>query len=120
RIAPIIIKSIPVTAGDPSSSAAVSIGTVTPRTATSYTFNMAAGTIALPAGAMVDLYQTIPANGEVPYVVDQVPIDPFSRTLLYDEAVPTGTIDWGTYVSGGNVALATVSPTQGQSVYFVS
>lgn len=120
QIATIIIKSIPVAAGDPSSSAAVSIGTVTPRAATSYTFNMAAGSIALPAGALVDLYQTIPANGEVPYVVDQVPIDPFSRTLLYNEAVPTGTIDWGTYVSGGNVALTTVTPSQGQSVYFVS
>lgn len=119
QIAPIVIKSISVAAGDPSS--AVSIGTVTPRAATSsYTFNMAAGTLALPAGAVVDLYQTIPANGEVPYVVDQVPIDPFSRTLLYNEAVPTGTLDWGTYASGGNVALTTVTPTQGQSVYFVS
>lgn len=118
RIATVIVKSIPVAAGDPSTS--VSIGTVTPRAANDYTFNMAAGTVALPAGALVDLYQTIPASGEVPYVVDQVPIDPFSRTLLYDEAVPTGTIDWGTYVSGGNVALTSVTPMQGQSVYFVS
>jgi hypothetical protein len=120
HIATVIIKSIPVAAGDPSGSAAVSVGTFTPRAASSYTFNMGAGTVALPAGALVDLYQTIPATGEVPYVVDQVPIDPFSRTLLYDEAVPTGTIDWGTYVSGGNVALTSVTPVQGQSVYFVS
>jgi len=120
QIAPIIIKSIPVAAGDPSSTAVASIGTVTPRAASSYTFNMAAGSVALPAGALVDLYQTIPASGEVPYVVDQVPIDPFSRTLLYDEPVPTGTLDWGTYNSGGNVALSTVTPVQGQSVYFVS
>src|SRR6185503_14095860 len=71
QIAPIIIKSIPVAAGDPSSTAAASIGTVTPRAASFYTFNMAAGSVALPAGALVDLYQTIPASGEVPYVVDQ-------------------------------------------------
>jgi hypothetical protein len=34
--------------------------------------------------------------------------------------VPTGTVDWGTYVAGGNVALTTVTPTQGQSTFFVS
>ncbi|HWG31126.1 MAG TPA: DUF4382 domain-containing protein [Steroidobacteraceae bacterium] len=120
QIATVIIKSIPVAAGDPSTTAAASVGTVTPRAATPYTFNMAAGTVALPAGALVDLYQTIPASGEVPYVVDQVAIDPFSRTLLYNESVPTGTLDWGTYVSGANVALTTVTPTQGSSVYFIS
>ena len=120
QIATVIIKSIPVAAGDPSTTAADSVWTVTPRAATSYTFNMAAGTVALPAGALVDLYQTIPASGEVPYVVDQVAIDPFSRTLLYDESVPTGTLDWGTYASGANVALTTVTPVQGQSVYFIS
>src|SRR5262249_38429747 len=92
QVATIIIKSIPVAAGDPSSSAAVSVGTVTPRAVTSYTFNMQAGSVALPAGALVDLYQTIPVSGEVPYVVDQVPVDPFSRALLYNEQVPTGTI----------------------------
>ena len=120
QIATVIIKSIPVAAGDPSTTSAASVGTVTPRAATPYTFNMAAGTVALPAGALVDLYQTIPANGEVPYIVDQVAIDPFSRTLLYNESVPTGTLDWGTYVSGANVALTTVTPTQGSSVYFIS
>jgi len=120
QIATVIIKSIPVAAGDPSTTAAASVGTVTPRAATPYTFNMAAGTVALPAGALVDLYQTIPASGEVPYVVDQVAIDPFSRTLLYNESVPTGTLDWGTYVNGANVALTTVTPTQGSSVYFIS
>jgi len=120
QIATVIIKSIPVAAGDPSTTSAASVGTVTPRAATPYTFNMAAGTVALPAGALVDLYQTIPASGEVPYVVDQVAIDPFSRTLLYNESVPTGTLDWGTYVSGANVALTTVTPTQGSSVYFIS
>lgn len=119
QIATVIIKSVPVTQSDPTSS--VSVGSVSPRPASSYTFNMQAGSLALPAGAVVDLYQTIPTSGEeVPYVVDQVPVDPYSRSLLYDEAVPTGTIDWGTYVSGGNVALATVTPVQGQSVYFVA
>jgi hypothetical protein len=120
QIATVIIKSIPVAAGDPSSAAAVSVGTVSLSPATSYSFNMEAGTVALPAGALVDLYQTIPAAGEVPYLVDQVAIDPYSRALLYDESVPSGAIEWGTYVSGGNVALSTATPTQGASTYLLS
>lgn len=118
QIATVIIKSVPVTQSDPSS--AVSVGTVSPRPAASYTFNMQAGTVALPAGAVVDLYQTIPVTGELPYVVDQVPVDPYSRNLLNPESVPMGTIDWGTYTSGGNVALTTVTPVQGASVYFIA
>ncbi len=118
QIATVIIKSVPVTESDPSS--AVSVGTVSPRPAAFYTFDMQAGTAALPAGALVDLFQTIPVTGELPYVVDQVPVDPYSRNLLNPESVPTGTIDWGTYASGGNAALTTVTPVQGQSVYFVA
>ena len=118
QIATVIIKSVPVTASGASS--AVSVGTVPPRPASFYTFNMQAGTVALPAAAVVDLYQTIPASGEVPYVVDQIPVDPYSRNLLNPESVPTGTIDWGTYSSGGNVALTTVTPVQGISAYFVA
>lgn len=120
QIATAIVKSVPVSAGDPSGSAAVSIGTVTPRSATGFTFNVATGTQALPAGALVNLYQTLPGSGEVPYVVDQVSIDPFSRVLLADEQVPTGTIDSGTYVSGGNVSLASSTPAQGASTYLIA
>ena len=120
QIATVIVKSVPVTAGDPSSSAAVSIGTVSPRSATPFSFNLAAGSQALPAGALVNLYQTLPASGEVPYLVDQVPVDPFARSLLADESLPTGTIDSGTYASGGSVALTTSTPVQGASTYLVS
>ncbi len=68
----------------------------------------------------MNLYQTLPASGEVPYLVDQVVIDPFARSLLTDESLPTGAIDSGTYVSGGNVALTTSTPVQGVSTYLVS
>ena len=119
QIQTVIIKSVPVTAGDPSSSAAVSIGTVTPNSASAFTFNLAAGSVAQPAGALVNLYQTLPISGEVPYVVDQVPVDPFSRRLLSDEQVPTGTLQWGTYASGG-VSLTTVTPNEGLSTYLVA
>ena len=120
QIATVVVKSVPVAVGDPSSTAAVSIGTVAARSATPFTFNLTAGSQALPAGALVNLYQTLPASGEVPYLVDQVAIDPFARSLLTDEALPSGAIDSGTYVSGGNVALTTSTPVQGVSTYLVS
>jgi Domain of unknown function (DUF4382) len=120
QIATVIVKSVPVAVGDPSSTAAVSIGNVVPHSATPFTFNLAIGSQALPAGALVNLYQTLPGSGEVPYLVDQVAIDPFARSLPADEALPTGTIDSGAYVSGGNVTLTTSTPAQGDSAYLVS
>jgi hypothetical protein len=119
QIQTVIVKSVPVAAGDPSSSAAVSIGTVTPNSASAFTFNLAVGSQALPAGALVNVYQTLPVSGDVPYLIDQFPIDPFSRRLLNDESVPTGTVEWGTYSSGG-VSLTTATPSEGASTYQVA
>jgi hypothetical protein len=120
QIATVIIKSVPVAAGDPTSTSAVSVGKVSARAATPFTFNLAPGSPALPAGALVDVYQTLPGSGEVPYVVDQVPIDPFARSLFSDESLPTGTVDTGTYFRGGNVSLAPATPVQGVSTYLAS
>src|SRR5439155_22435208 len=83
-IATIIIKAVQVTLA--SSSAAtttttgtaanatlntVSVGTLIPRAASSYTASVgtAAGA-ALPAGAQVAFYQTLATAGEVPYVIE--------------------------------------------------
>ncbi len=97
----------------------MSIGTVTPNGTSAFTFNLAVGSQALPAGALVNVYQTLPLSGEVPYLIDQVPIDPFSRRLLNDESVPTGALQWGTYASGG-VSLTTATPNEGASSYLVA
>ncbi len=118
-ISTIIVKSIPVSAGDPNSTTPTSIGTVTPRSANNYTYNLASGTQTVPSGALVGLYQTIPVSGEVPYLVYQTQMDPFSRTLYEDQSLSQGTIDYGTY-SSGTVTLQTVPPVEGAGVYLLA
>ena len=119
-IATAIVKSVPVPVGEPSSSTLVSVGTIEPRTTTSFAVNLATTTAPLPAGAFLNLYQTIPNSGEIPYLVEQAALDPFARTLFSDLSLSAGTLDYGSYVSGGNVSLTTVTPSQGTGVYVVS
>lgn len=93
----------------------VSIGTLIPRAAAAYTANIAppAGS-ALPAGAEVAFYQTLSASGEVPYVIEASPIDPFNQNLANPETLSTGTLDSGTYVSSG-ATVTVVSTAAGEA-----
>jgi hypothetical protein len=118
-ISTMIIKSVPVSAGDPNSTTLTSIGTVIPRSASTYTYNLASGTQIVTPGALVGLYQTIPVSGEVPYLIYQTPMDPFSRTLYEDQSLSEGTIDYGTY-SSGSVTLQTVTPVEGAGIYLLA
>src|SRR3989440_29890 len=134
-IATIIIKAVQVTLA--SSSAAtttttgtaanatlntVSVGTLIPRAASSYTASVgtAAGA-ALPAGAQVAFYQTLATAGEVPYVIEASPIDPFNQVLANAQALSTGTLDSGTYsTSGASVTLVSTAPREGAGGYLVA
>jgi hypothetical protein len=124
----IIVKSVAVNVAASSSTTPtpVSIGTLTPIAAISFAVNLTntaalpAGTLALPAGARVGFYQTVPANGEVPYLIDEEPIDPFSRTFSSDEALASGAIQYGTFSSGSTVTLASSNPAEGASTYRVA
>lgn len=117
-IATIIVKGVAVTAGDPSSTAPVNIGTLTPRAASTFKVNLNAAT-PLPAGALVGFYQTLPGSSEVPYLIDAQPIDPFTRTFNADVAESLGTIDHGTY-SSGSVTVTAADPTEGAATYRVA
>jgi hypothetical protein len=133
-IATIIVKGVTVNVGTPSSTTPVNIGTITPRAATSSFTVTLNTTTPLPAGALVGFYQTLPGGSEVPYLIDEQPIDPFSRTfadaqavLTANQAVPTASqpisaasIDYGTFTSGSNVTLASADPTEGTSTYRVA
>ncbi|HEY8052571.1 MAG TPA: DUF4382 domain-containing protein [Steroidobacteraceae bacterium] len=90
----------------------VSVGTLIPRAATSfYSANITASAgAALPAGAQVEFYQTLPASGEVPYVIAASPIDPFNQNLANPLQLAVATVDSGTYVSSG--ATITVVSSQ--------
>jgi Domain of unknown function (DUF4382) len=134
-IATIIIKSIAVSVGTPSTTTPVNIGTITPRAATSFSVNLNAAT-PLPAGALVGFYQTLPGGSEVPYLIDEQPIDPFSRTFANpqdtstttpattaataSQPISTASIDYGTFTSGSTVTLASADPTEGTSTYRVA
>ena len=130
-IATIIIKGVQVSAASSTSSSTssttgtgtssntpttntVSVGTLIPRAATSYTVNLATtGGAAQPAGAQVAFLQTLTAKGEVPYVIEASPIDPFNQVLAYDEALSTGTIDSGTWNStAATVNLVSAAPAE--------
>lgn len=118
-IATIIVKDVTVGVGAPSSTTPVNIGTITPRAATSFPVNLNT-TTPIQAGAPVGFYQTLPGSSEVPYVIEQVPVDPFNRTFETDKALSASSIDYGTYASGSNVALTTADPVEGGSTYRVA
>jgi hypothetical protein len=135
-IATIIIKAVQVTLASSTSTATttgtaaanattlntVSVGTLIPRAASSYTANLGTATgAALPAGAQVAFYQTLPAAGEVPYVIEASPIDPFNQVLANAQALSTGTVDSGTYsASGAAVTLVGAAPAEGAGRYRVA
>jgi len=146
-IATIIIKAVQVspassstsstTSGSTSSTSTtgssatntVSVGTLIPRSASPYTVNLGnASGPALPAGAWVAFYQTLATKGEVPYLIEASPIDPFNQTLANfnqtlanAEGLSTGTIDSGTYnASGATVTLVSAAPVEKEGGYLVA
>lgn len=100
----------------------VSVGTLIPRAAGTYTANIATAAGApLPAGAEVAFYQTLPSAGEVPYVVEAHPIDPFNQVLANAQSLSTGTVDSGTYVSSGaTITVVSAAPAEGAGTYQVA
>jgi hypothetical protein len=100
----------------------VSVGTLIPRAADTYTANISTATGApLPAGAEAAFYQTLPAASEVPYVIEADPIDPFNQVLANSQALSSGTVDSGTYVSSGaTVTVVSAAPLEGAGTYRVA
>jgi len=100
----------------------VSIGTLIPRAATAYTANIA--TVAgapVPSGSLVGFYQTLGTAGEVPYVIESSPIDPFNQVLYNPQSLSAGSVDSGTYVaSGATVTLVSAAPVEGAGKYTVA
>lgn len=99
----------------------VQIGTLTPRSATSYTANLATTQAKLPAGAGIGFYQTLGGRNTKPYVIEQSAIDPFNEVLYTPQALSMGTIDSGTWASSGAaISLVSAAPVQGAGNYAVA
>ena len=99
----------------------VSLGTLTPRTVNTYTANIATAPGApLPAGAVVNFYQTLGTQGEVPYVIESSPIDPFNQVLFGNQTLSSGTVDSGTWSTNGTVTIVSAAPNEGSGTYLVA
>jgi hypothetical protein len=112
----VIIQSVPVAAGPPSSAASIALG-VTLTAAASYTVNLSSA--ASPPGSWIGFYQTIPNSSSAPYLIEAYPVDPFTGTFDTAQALSSASLQYGAYVSGGAVSLTTVAPAQGASTYSV-
>ena len=132
-IATIIIKAVQVTLGStttgsgstgtaPATINSVSVGTLIARAASSYSANLGNGSgPALPASAEAAFYQTLPGSGEVPYVIEASPIDPFNQLLADAQTLSEGTLDSGTYsTSGATVTLVSATPAEAAGGYLVA
>lgn len=116
----IILKAVPVTRGDPSSTSSVTLS-LTPTAAQPYLVNVAANSPVTQRGARVGFYQTLPANGEVPYLIEERVIDPLSGTFALD-ALISGSPDIvsGTFAQNELLQLTVNTPAEGPSRYRVA
>jgi len=117
-IATIIVKGVTVNVGDTSSP--VSIGTLTPAAASTFLVNLNA-TNPLQAGALVGFYQTLSGSGEVPYLIDSQPIDPFTRMFNANVPESLGPLYSGTFSSSGaDIGPKAAIPSEGAGTYRVA
>jgi hypothetical protein len=115
-IATVIIQSVPVTPGTPSSGSSIAFG-VTLTAATSYTVNLSSA--AAPRGSWIGFYQTLPNSSSVPYLIQAYPIDPFTGTFDTAQSLSSADLQYGVYASGGSVTLTSAPPAEGASTYHV-
>ena len=99
----------------------VSVGTLTPRSATPFSANLQPSGTALPSDSVVSFYQTPAGGNDVPFLIESAPIDPFNHTLAHPQTLAPGTIDTGTYASSGtNITLASAAPAEAAGTYRVA
>jgi len=69
---------------------------------------------------LVNFYQTLGGQTEVPYVIESSPIDPFNQVLFYPQALSLGTVDSGTWSTNGTVTLVSAAPQELAGTYLVA
>jgi hypothetical protein len=68
------------------------------------------------SGAWVGFYQTLPGSGEIPYLVETAPVDPFSGLLAAGETLTSANLQFATYGSG-SLSVASTAPVEGVATY---
>jgi hypothetical protein len=112
-----IIQSVPVTAGGPTSASSLAL-TMPLTAAASYSVNLSAAVS--PPGSWIGFYQTLPNSSSAPYLIEVRPINPFTGTFDTAQTLSSADIEYGAYVSGGAVSLTTATPAEGTSTYHVA
>jgi hypothetical protein len=113
-----IIKSVPVQSGSPTSAATVDLNNVAlAPAASSYPVNVATASPLAARGARVGFYQTINASDELPYLIEERTVDPVSGLFAVDQTLPNDNIAFGTYSSGSSLTLAAAVPSEGTGAY---
>ena len=109
-----IVQSIPVSQTTVSGAVVVQTTPIYLTAATPAYADESATAAVLPGGARVDFYQTLPASGELPYLIDGTAVDPVSHRLPADAfALGTGVLQVGPYASGAAITFAATAPLEG-------
>jgi hypothetical protein len=114
----IIVKSVPVQSGTPTSAATVNLNSI-PLTAAANTYpvNVSTATPVATRGGRVGFYQTLNGSNELPYLIEERTIDPVSGTFAVDQIVPSDNIAFGTFNSGSSLTLSNITPVEGTGAY---
>lgn len=113
----LIIKSVPVQSGSPSSAATVNLNSIALLlAAATYPVNVSAANPAA-RGARIGLYQTVNASGELPYLIEERTVDPITGRFALDQTIPADNLAVGTYSSGTTLTLTTQTPLEGTGAY---
>lgn len=118
-ISTVIITDVPVASGSPASASTLSLGNVVLAAATPFPVQLASSSAVSPAGAYVGFYQTIPSSGEVPYLIEAYPVDPFTGAFEAAQYLSKGNLQYGSYVSGATV-LTLAAPAEGTGAYHIA
>ena len=119
RVQTVIVKAVPVTKGSPTTATTVALSSITLVPVTPYTVNVDSANVVTPRGARVGFYQTISATGELPYLIEERPVDPVTGLFADDQMVSSASLLVGTY-SSGTPALSTAVPVEGTGAYKVA
>jgi hypothetical protein len=115
-----IVQSIPVSQTAVSGAVVVQTTPIYLTAATPAYADQSATAAVLPGGARVDFYQTLPASGELPYLIDGTAVDPVSHRLPADAfALGTGVLQVGPYASGATITFAATAPLEGVGGFLV-
>ena len=117
-IGSVIVKGVPLTSGAPTGAATVQLGTIVLAQTASYNVNVASSGTLPPPGATVGFFQTLQASGEVPYLIERLPVDPFAGNFVSDQPISSANLSFAVYDS--RFTVNTNVPVEGAGTYQVA